>query len=98
MAEMAGRRQRDWQVLQELAGIVTPFTAQVRAEAEAAVAAAHEQELAKLKQEHDQQLANLREEYRAEMAQVIKQRLLALAASAPMPAPPAGGNGEQVEE
>ena len=92
---MADQRARDWQVLQELAGVATPFTARVRVEAEAAVAAAHEQDLAAVRSEYEARISSLRDEYRAEMAVRIKERLLALAGAAPLVPT---GNGEQAKQ
>ena len=97
LAALADRRRSDWQVLQELAGVVTPFTAKVRAEAEAAVAVAHDQAIAAVKKEYEDRIAGLREEFRAEMGQRIKERLLALAASAQL-ATPSPKNGGQVKQ
>ncbi len=79
LADLAERRLNDWRVLQELAGLVTPFTERVRKEIEAEVAEAHAAELASLKAEYEGRIASLRDEYRAEVAKQIKERLVALA-------------------
>jgi chromosome segregation ATPase len=70
-------------VLQELAGVVTPFTERVRAEAEAEVAATHEAELADLRAEHEARLAALRADYEQELRRQIQERLLRLAGYGP---------------
>jgi pyruvate-ferredoxin/flavodoxin oxidoreductase len=69
----------DWRTLQELGGLVTPFTARVQADVEQAVQQAHEQALAALKQEYEQRLAGSRDEQTAEVALRVRERLLALA-------------------
>jgi len=79
LVDMAERRHNDWRVLQELAGLITPFTERVRKEVEAEVAEAHAAELASLKDEYEGRIANLRAEYRDEVAKQIKERLVALA-------------------
>ncbi|MEW6742969.1 MAG: 4Fe-4S binding protein [Planctomycetota bacterium] len=79
MAAMVERRARDWRVLQELCGKVTPFTETIRAEAEKAVQAQHARELEALRREYEQKIAQLRTEFASEAARNIKERLLALA-------------------
>jgi pyruvate-ferredoxin/flavodoxin oxidoreductase len=77
-------QQRDaWRTLQELAGWVTPFTARVRAEAEAAVATERQAELAEQKARYEQRLERLREELFAEVRQDMRVRLMALAGYPP---------------
>ncbi len=76
----ACRERRDaWRLLQELGGLVTPFTERVRREAEAQVAAEHKAELAARAAEYEKRIANLREELRGEMRQDIRERLMAMA-------------------
>jgi hypothetical protein len=82
-----------WATLQELAGLVTPFTDQVHAEAEAAVAGSRARELAELQAQHEQQLAELQQRFNEDAVHRIRRQLLALAGSrAPDRAPE--GNGE----
>ncbi len=69
----------NWRTLQELAGVVTPFTAAVEAEIRTAVAAEHKAELDGLKQESDAEIKAIREQTQAEIAAQIRSRLLALA-------------------
>ncbi len=80
LAAAADARLATWRVLQELAGVVTPFTAAVRAAAEADLAAAHDATLAALKAEHQAELAQLRAAVEAELAARIRDRLVTLSA------------------
>jgi len=68
-----------WRTLQELAGIVTPFTAAVEAEIRDTVAAEHKAELDAQKQASEAEIKALREQTQAEIAAQIRSRLLALA-------------------
>ncbi len=73
------RRRREWRVLCELAGLVTPFTERVQEEAKTSVAAAHANELAQESGRHAEEVRALRAQYRAEAAEQIRERLLSLA-------------------
>lgn len=75
----ADQRLRAWRTLQELAGVVTPFTDRVRAEAEREVRDEHDEEIATLRQQHGRQLSELEQQHTAQMAERVRQRLLALA-------------------
>ncbi|HEB94929.1 MAG TPA: pyruvate ferredoxin oxidoreductase [Sedimenticola thiotaurini] len=68
-----------WRTLQELAGLVTPFTRRVREEAEREVAASHAAELAALKADYEARLQALQGQLEDEIAGRIRQRLLNLA-------------------
>lgn len=71
--------QRDcWQMLQELAGEVTPFTDKVRDEAEQEVAARHQEELDTLKSEYEQKMSTLTTEVKQEVAGRIRGQLVKL--------------------
>jgi len=72
-------RLQAWRTLQELAGLVTPFTADVEAKIKEEVAEAHQAELGALKKEYETRLANQRAEMEAEMAARVKGQLMALA-------------------
>ena len=85
----AEQRLRLWRTLQELAGVVTPFTKQVREAAERDVAQSHEAALAQLKSEYEAKLAQLRAEYDADATRRVTDGLLALAGY--------DSNGEQGE-
>ncbi|MBK1723977.1 4Fe-4S binding protein [Thiocystis violacea] len=79
LVRVCEERKESWRVLQELAGVVTPFTARVQQAAEATVAAAHQAELAEQAARYEQQIAELRETLRQELRQDIRERLMALA-------------------
>ncbi|MCA9548805.1 MAG: 4Fe-4S binding protein [Myxococcales bacterium] len=68
-----------WRALQELSGSVTPFTGRVRAEAEAALAAKHDAEVAALKASHAAEVAALKQGLEGEVATRVRDRLLSLA-------------------
>lgn len=72
-------RLRLWRTLEELAGVVTPFTRQVRAEAEQAVAAEHAAEIDRLKRDCEQKLAAMRAQYAGEVTATVTSRLMQLA-------------------
>ncbi len=69
----------NWQTLQELAGVVTPFTARVEADIRSEVAAEHQAELDAQKQAAEAEIKAIREQTQAEIAAQIRSRLLALA-------------------
>ncbi len=71
----AQERQHGWRTLQELAGRVTPFTAQVELRANEMVAKAHQADLDQLKQEYEARIKELE----AEISVRIKNRLMTLA-------------------
>ena len=72
-------RQQSWRTLQELAGLVTPFTADVKRKLQEDMVEAHQSELAALKQEYDVRLENQRAEMETEMATRVKGQLMELA-------------------
>ncbi|MHC4784786.1 MAG: transketolase C-terminal domain-containing protein [Planctomycetota bacterium] len=75
----ADQRLAFWRTLQELAGVVTPFTKKARQAAERDVAATHEAEIARLKQEYEARIAALKGEFQAEATDRVTERLMALA-------------------
>lgn len=79
MAEMAARQIHQWQVMQELAGLVTPFTEQVRAQALQDLAASHQADMAEAQAQAEQRLEATQNGLEAEVAARIKSRLMALA-------------------
>jgi pyruvate-ferredoxin/flavodoxin oxidoreductase len=79
LANMTEQCLANWQTLQELAGIVTPFTDQLEQEIRADVAAEHEAELEALKQASEAEIREIREKTQAEIASTIRSRLLQLA-------------------
>jgi pyruvate-ferredoxin/flavodoxin oxidoreductase len=79
MLDVVVEREQNWRALQELAGLVTPFTARVEQEAEQKVAADHQAELASLKEEYEGRIAQLEQSIKSDMAVQIKDQLLKLA-------------------
>jgi len=74
------RERRDaWRLLQELAGLVTPFTERVRREAEEQVATERQAELEAQAAVYEQKLADLRAELQQELRGDIRERLMDLA-------------------
>lgn len=79
MLRMTEQCVQDWQTLQELAGIVTPFTAKLEARIRAELAAGHEAELQTQREAATAELNAVRDKTRAELAARIRSRLLELA-------------------
>jgi pyruvate-ferredoxin/flavodoxin oxidoreductase len=79
LVEMAEKRIQIWRTLQELAGVVTPFTAKVEQEIQARVAGEHKAELDAQKQESEQKINELQKNVELEIAAKIRGRLLELA-------------------
>ena len=79
LANVAAGCAANWQTLQELAGVVTPFTERVEADIRSAVAAEHQAELDAQKQAAEAEIKAIREQTQAEIAAQIRSRLLALA-------------------
>ena len=69
----------NWQTLQELAGVVTPFTTKLEEEIRAAVAAEHQAELDAQKQAAAKELLEAQQKTQADIASRIRSRLLELA-------------------
>jgi pyruvate-ferredoxin/flavodoxin oxidoreductase len=80
VADVAAGCLANWRTLQELAGVVTPFTERVEAEIRQAVAAEHKAELDAQKKAAEDEIRAIREQTQAEIAAQIRSRLLALAA------------------
>jgi pyruvate-ferredoxin/flavodoxin oxidoreductase len=72
-------RRHSWQVLQELAGVVTPFTAKVEADVAARTTTEHEHELATLRAEYESKLTTIRGELQQEFTVRLRDRLVELA-------------------
>ncbi|MCK4871219.1 MAG: hypothetical protein KAS72_00690 [Phycisphaerales bacterium] len=94
LARDVQRRLEFWRTLQELAGVVTPFTEAVREQAQRDVAQAHEDEITTLKREYETKLAELRAQYDAQAAQRVTSGLMALAGYAPVAAQQGEGGAE----
>ncbi len=80
LAVAAGECQANWQTLQELAGIVTPFTERLEQEIRADVAAEHQADLDAQKKASEAEIREIRENIQVEIASKIRSRLLQLAA------------------
>ncbi len=83
LADAMLERLSTWRTLQELAGVVTPFTQAVRAEADAEVAATHQQEIEKIRAEYEAKLAALRASQLSDATARLGERLVQLAGYAP---------------
>lgn len=79
LAAVAEERLRTWRTLQELAGVVTPFTARVRDQVEAELQARHDQELAQLREHHQLELEATRVAAQQELGAQVRESLLQLA-------------------
>ena len=69
----------NWRTLQELAGVVTPFTDRVAEEIREQVAAEHKAELDAQKKASDAEIREMQDRMQAEIASNIRARLLQLA-------------------
>ncbi len=67
-----------WRALQEVAGLVTPFTQKVREEAAEAVAEAHQAEIQSLRNEYEARIQSSSAEKQSEIAEKIRNQLLVL--------------------
>ncbi len=79
MVGMCEKQLDAWRTLQELAGLITPFTTDVEAKLKGEMHDTHEAELAALKLDYENQLNNQRAEFEKEMATRVKGQLLDLA-------------------
>ena len=79
LAAVARRCADNWQMLQELAGAVTPFTERVEAEIREAVLAEHEAALDAQQKAAASELADVQQKTRAEIAKQLRSRLVELA-------------------
>ena len=80
LAATAADSLANWRTLQELAGIVTPFTARLEQDIRAEVAAEHQAELDAQQQAADAKIQEIQQKTQAEIASKIRARLLQLAA------------------
>ena len=79
LVRISEERQQAWRMLQELAGLVTPFTARVQQEAEARVAVDREAELSAQADDYEQRLSDLRSALQEETRKEMRERLMQLA-------------------
>nr|MBS0021359.1 4Fe-4S binding protein [Gammaproteobacteria bacterium] len=84
-------RLEAWRSLQELAGVVTPFTSEVEQRAEQRLRKVFEAERDQLQQTYERQLRHLKAQTQAELAARVEAKLLALAGYDPRQVDPAPG-------
>jgi pyruvate-ferredoxin/flavodoxin oxidoreductase len=87
MLQICEQRRTSWQVLQEIAGLVTPFTERVEQAARDQVAADREAELAALRREYESRIAALEGEMLEKTREAMRRRMMRLAGYS-------GGNSE----
>ncbi|MHC5024575.1 MAG: thiamine pyrophosphate-dependent enzyme, partial [Planctomycetota bacterium] len=78
LVEDAADRLAIWRTLQELGGVVTPFTRQVQEKAAEATSASHRAEIDRIRAEHEARIAALRSEFAAEATEQVTDGLMAL--------------------
>ncbi len=79
LAEGVLERFENWRTLQELAGVVTPFTAEVSDRAKQEVDQEHRKAIEALRQEYEQKLAATRASQTVEATLRLRERLIQLA-------------------
>lgn len=79
MIDMAAQCLERWQTLQELAGIVTPFTERLEQEIRADVAAEHQAQLDAQSEASEARIKEMQEKIEVEIASKIRRRLMELA-------------------
>ncbi len=79
MVQVCAERGQAWRMLQELAGLVTPFTERVRQEAEQAVAEARQAELAQQAGDYEKRIQGMRDEVQEATRLAVRERLMSLA-------------------
>ncbi len=90
LARDADHRLRYWRTLQELAGVVTPFTDKVRREAETELGASQQSALADLEREYESKIVAAANAHEADAVARLKQQLMAMAG---FPGAPRNGGG-----
>jgi len=79
LVRVCAERSQAWRLLQELAGLVTPFTARVRQEARDEVARDHEEEIAAVRAEYEARIAALQDEMIETVRKTMRERMMSLA-------------------
>jgi pyruvate-ferredoxin/flavodoxin oxidoreductase len=79
MIDVAEKTLQAWQTLQELAGVVTPFTERLEKDIRAEVAAEHQAELDAQTKDSEARITEIKAKIEAEIASKIRSRLTALA-------------------
>ena len=83
LASVAEERLRTWRTLQELAGVITPFTARVRDQVERELQQRHEAELEQLRVSHAAELESMRVAVEQDLGERVRASLLQLAGVGP---------------
>ena len=78
-SSMIVNQQNAWQTLQELAGIVTPFTEHVEQVVQERLSSEHQADLDALRSEYEAKIAQINENYQNETHTKIRNQLLGLA-------------------
>ena len=76
--EIVKERGQNWQTLQEIAGLVTPFTARVEQQVQEKLNAEHQIELTALKLEYEQRISDLEKNMKVEMSGKVRDQLINL--------------------
>ena len=79
LVQVSEKCLQTWRVLQEVAGLVTPFTARVEQAARDRVAADHEAELAALRADYEARIDALQVEMREKTRVEMRERMMRLA-------------------
>jgi len=79
LERLVGKRGDHWAVLQELAGVVTPFTETVREAVEQQARGEQTVAIESLSRKHEAELAEVQERQRSEQAARLRDRLMQLA-------------------
>jgi pyruvate-ferredoxin/flavodoxin oxidoreductase len=83
LVRISEERLQTWRVLQEVAGLVTPFTARVEQAARDRVAADHAAEMASLRAEYESRIDALQAEMLENTRVAMRERMMQLAGYAP---------------
>ena len=79
LVQVCEERLQAWRTLQEVAGLVTPFTQRIEQQAQQAVAAAHQAELEQMQSSYEARIRELKQELLEQSRAEIKARLMAMA-------------------
>jgi pyruvate-ferredoxin/flavodoxin oxidoreductase len=74
--EIVKEQQQGWQTLQELAGLVTPFTDRVEQEVKETLGAVHQAEMEALKQEYEQRISEMEQNAKVDMSARVRDQLV----------------------
>ena len=89
--------QHGWLLLQELSGVVTPFTAAVEETVRQQLKAEHEAEIAGIREQYEQQLKEVGDNVKSDMASTVRSQLIRLVGNAPPSPEPSPEPGHQTE-